>query len=43
MEVSSTLPLPILSEEEMAVGYPKEDFPSDHFILGATFKITLKK
>ena len=35
VNVKSTLEIPNLSDEEMKDGYPKANYPSDHFMIGA--------
>ncbi len=35
VNVKSTLEIPNLSDDEMKVGCPKANYPSDHFMIGA--------
>ena len=42
LEVAHKLEIPALSEEDLHVGYPKAAYPSDHFMVGATFKVSKK-
>jgi len=43
LEAISQLAIPSLSEEDLEVGYPKANYPSDHFMVGTTFEASFNE